>query len=131
MARQRNAEAIVRLLRVGETVRHALSRIMLRQEFTDPDLAGVSVTVTQANVSSDLRNATIYVIPLGGTNEAEVIEALNRAAGFLRGRLASEVRLKYLPKLQFELDGSFNEARRIEELLASPAVKRDLEGKSD
>lgn len=131
MARHRNAAANVRLLKVGETVRHALSRILLVEEFSDPDLAGVSITVTQACVSPGLRNATVYVIPLGGDNEEKVIEGLNRAAGFLRGRLAHEVRLKYSPKLDFSLDASFNEAQRIEKILASPAVRRDLEAKDD
>ena len=116
----------IRLLRVGETLRHALSDILVREEVDDPDLAGVSVTVTEVRPSPDLRHATVFVQPLGGQQADDVVAALNRHAAFVRGHLGRQVRLKYLPALKFKLDESFGEADRIEKLLASDRVKRDL-----
>ena len=115
-----------RQLRVGEEIRHALSEILRRAHFRDPVLAEASVTVTEARVSPDLRNATVFVMPLGGDIEP-VVEALNRASAFLRGQLADAVRLKYMPKLNFVHDESFDEANRIDALLHSEAVRRDLD----
>jgi ribosome-binding factor A len=130
MKRQNKAEPGVRLLRVGENIRHALADILSRDMVRDPDLAGVPITVTQANVSPDLRNATIYIQPLGGKNKEKVVEALNLAAAFLRGQLSSRVRIKYMPKLLFELDGSFDEADHINSLLKNSRAGGDQEEKS-
>jgi ribosome-binding factor A len=122
-----------RPLRVGEEIRHALSRILTREmdRLNDPDLYGRSVTVTEVRISPDLRNATAFVVPLGATvsgAEAQpLIKALNRAAGFFRGLIAKEVKLQFSPTIRFRLDESFDEASRIETILHDPAVARDLQ----
>ena len=115
-----------RLLRVGENIRHALSEIFARGDIRDPDLEGASVTVTEVRISPDLRNATIFVMPLGGLNEAPVVGALNRNSKYIRGQLSSMIRMKYLPALKFTSDSSFGEADHIEQLLHSPHVAQDL-----
>lgn len=115
-----------RLLRVGENIRHALSDIFTRGEIRDPDLEGISVTVTEVRCSPDLRNATIFVMPLGGNNVKDVVEALNRNRKYIRGQLSRMVSMKYLPNLKFTSDSSFGEADHIEELLHSPHVAQDL-----
>lgn len=119
----------MRLLRVGETVRHALSDILRRDTLQDPALSDASVTVSEVRISPDLRHATVFVLPLGGDNQDEVVEALQRAAPYLRGRLAGAVRLKYLPQLRFEADRSFDRASHVEDLLADPHVRQDLDEK--
>lgn len=106
-----------RQLRVGETLRHALCSILERDELRDPELAGAPVTVTEVRASPDLRNATVFVVPLGGEGGAEVVSALRRAAPFLRRRLGASVELRHVPALQFEADASFDNAQRIDELL--------------
>ncbi len=122
-----------RQLRAGELVRHALSDIFSREEFDDPALEGVSVTVSEVRMSPDLKHASIFVAPLGGdeTKQKEVAEGLNRAAGFLRGRLGREIDMKFTPQLRFLSDASFEEAGKIDRLLASPSVVRDLVDKKD
>src|SRR6185312_2989620 len=117
-----------RQLRAGELVRHALTDILAREEFADPDLHGKSITITEVRCSPDLRHATAFCAPLGGKTEdmAKTAQALNRAAGFLRGRLGREVELRNVPMLRFVPDDSYDEARRIDQLLASPDVRRDL-----
>ncbi len=116
----------LRLLRVSENVRHAMSTIIARGDVQDPDLVGVSVTVSEVRVSPDLRHAAIYIMPLGGVEQETIIKALNKAAPYLRGQLSKHVRMNYLPKLDFRLDESFDEASSIEKLLAHPKVKRDV-----
>ena len=116
-----------RQLRVGEEVRHGLSRIFARGELRDPDLEEVSLTVTEVRISPDLKNATAFVVPLGGEGAEKAVAALNRAGSFLRGRLGREVFLKYTPRLSFQTDKSFDEAARIDELLRRPQVRHDLE----
>ncbi len=115
-----------RQLRVGEAVRHALAEIFERGLLRDPSLSGVSVTVTEVKVSPDLRNAIAFVTPLGGGEADAVVEALCRAAPFLRRRVAEAVNLKFAPNLAFRIDESFDYAGRIEALLGNPAVARDL-----
>lgn len=115
-----------RQLRVGEQIRHALSRILARGELRDPALTNVPITVSEVRCSPDLKTATAYVLPLGGQNVGEVISALKRAGAFLRGQVAREVRLKYTPGLRFMADESFDEANRIDNLLRRPEVVRDL-----
>ncbi len=117
----------VRMLRIGELVRHALVEILKRDSIQDPDLTGISITVTEARISPDLRNGSIYVLPLEGKDQDKIVDALNRNSGYIRGRLAKTVNLKYLPKLNFELDHSFDQADKLDSLLQSPAVRRDLE----
>ncbi|MEQ8936863.1 MAG: 30S ribosome-binding factor RbfA [Amphiplicatus sp.] len=122
-----------RQLRAGELIRHALVEIFQREDLRDPALAGVSVTVSEVRPSPDLKQATAFVTPLGGGHEPEVVAALNKSAPFLRGLLGKRIDLKFTPALKFVADASFSEARRIDELLASPEVARDLarDGKDD
>jgi len=115
-----------RQLRVGEVLRHALSDVLRRGDLRDPDLAGVSVTITQVKPSADMRYATIYCEPLGGKNAKSIIAALNRNKGYLRGEMGHLITLKFTPELRFVEDESFAEAQKIEALLKSAAVQRDL-----
>ncbi|MDB5461964.1 MAG: rbfA [Phenylobacterium sp.] len=116
-----------RQLRAGELVRHALVEILRAQEITDPDLAGVSVTLTEVRMSPDLRNATVFVEPLGGGEQAVVVvKALNRHHKFLRGRLGHAIDMKFTPALKFLHDETFDEAARISRLFADPRVAQDL-----
>jgi ribosome-binding factor A len=115
-----------RQLRVGEMLRHALSDILRERGIRDPDLEGVSVTVTQVKPSPDMRHATVFVEPLGGKNADAIVEALNRHRGYLRGELGHTIELKFTPELRFVEDTSFAEAQRIERILHSEKVARDL-----
>ena len=117
-----------RQLRVGEVVRHALAEILARGEVQDPDLSGLVVTVPEVRLSPDLKIATVYVMPLGGSRQDKVAAALARNARFLRGEIARRVALKFMPELRFRLDTTFAESDRIEQLLRSPEVARDLAG---
>ncbi len=116
-----------RQLRVGELLRHSLSEILTRGEVRDPDLKGVSVTVTQVKPSGDMRHATVFVEPLGGKNAKATVDALNRHKGFIRGLMGKTIALKFTPELRFLEDTSFAEAEKIETLLKSSRVKRDLQ----
>ena len=116
-ARQGSGEKSQRQLRVGELLRHALTEILDRGIVRDPDLAGVAITVSEIRVSPDLRNATAYVMPLGGIDCDIVVEALRRAAPFLRRNLAGKLTMKYVPNLLFEPDTTFDYAGRINRLL--------------
>ena len=115
-----------RQLRAGELMRHALVEILRAQEITDPDIAGVSITLTEVRMSPDLRNATIFVEPLGGGHAPEVVKALNRHAKFLRGRLGHSIDMKFTPALKFLHDESFDEAARMSRLFQDPRVAQDL-----
>jgi ribosome-binding factor A len=115
-----------RQLRVGEELRHALSRILARGELRDPSLADLNLTVTEVRLSPDLKNATAFVVPLGGSGLEAAVAALNRAGGFFRSRLAQEVALRHAPRVAFAPDRSFDEARRVDEILERPRVRRDL-----
>lgn len=121
-----NAGPSQRQLRVGELLRHALSEILSRGEVRDADLAGVSVTVTQVVPSADMRHATVFCEPLGGKNAGPVIAALNRHKGFLRGEMGRMIAIKFTPELRFVEDTSFAEAEKIEVILKSPRVRKDL-----
>lgn len=116
-----------RQLRVGEVIRHALAQTLERGEAHDPGLDGVSITVTEVRISPDLRNATAFVMPLGGADAGPVLESLTRAAPFFRRRIAGEVDLRRLPALSFELDDSFDNASHIDTLLRSPNVAADVD----
>ena len=115
-----------RQLRVGEEIRHVLARLLRPGELRDPALRDASITVSEVQVSPDLRNATAYVIPLAGANAGEIMAGLKRSAPFLKSRLAREVELRYVPNLVFAFDNAFESAERIAALLQSPAVERDL-----
>src|SRR3978361_1140460 len=120
-----------RQLRVGETVRHAIADILSHGNVHDPDLEGHIVTVPEVRMSPDLKLATIYVMPLGGRDTNVVIAALERNKKFLRGEIAHRVNLKFSPDLRFRVDERFDEAERIEKLLRTPAVQRDLTPRED
>jgi ribosome-binding factor A len=120
-----------RQLRVGEMLRHALSEVLQRGDVSDPVLDTAVVTVPEVRMTPDLRHAICYVMPLGGQHIDEIITALERNRKFLRGELAHKVTLKYMPDLRFEIDRSFEEGDRIDRLLKSPEVARDLEKPSD
>ena len=115
-----------RQLRVGETVRHALAEILVGGSVHDPDLEGHIITVPEVRMSPDLKLATIYVMPLGGRDTEIVIAALERNKKFLRGEVARRVNLKFAPDVRFRVDERFDEAERIEKLLRTPAVQKDL-----
>jgi len=121
-----------RQLRVGELIRHAVSDMLTRGEVHDPVLEGHLITVPEVRMSADLRLATIYVMPLGGRDAEEVLRALDRNKRFLRAEIAQRVNLKFAPEIRFRIDERFDEAERIEKLLRTPAVRRDLDkGESD
>jgi ribosome-binding factor A len=120
-----------RALRVGELVRHALAEMLSRGDVHDPVLAGHLITVPEVRMSPDLRLATIYVMPLGGKDESEVIAALDRNKRYLRGEIAQRVNLKFAPEIRFRIDERFDEAERIDKLLRAPKVLRDLESDKD
>jgi ribosome-binding factor A len=115
-----------RQLRAGELIRHALVEILREEEIADPDLAGVSVTVTEVRMSPDLRHAFAFIEPLGGQEAERVVAGLNRHARFLRGRLGREIDMKFTPDLKFAHDESFTEAARMDALFRDPRVARDL-----
>ena len=120
-----------RQLRVGETLRHALAEILVRGDIRDPDLVGVSVTITQVLPSGDMRHATAYCEPLGGKNADKIVAALNRHKAYLRGQMGHLIALKFTPELRFVEDKSFAEAERIENILKSERVQRDLKKSDD
>ena len=120
-----------RQLRVGEAVRHAVADILLHGRVHDPDLEGHTITVPEVRMSPDLKLATIYVMPLGGRDTEIVIAALHRNKKFLRGEIARRVNFKFAPDIRFRVDDRFDEAERIEKLLRTPAVQRDLAPDSD
>ena len=120
-----------RALRAGELVRHALAEILSRGEVHDPVLEGHMITVPEVRMSPDLRQATIYVMPLGGRDAKDVLAALERNRKFLRGEIARRVNLKFAPDIRFRIDERFDEAERIEKLLRTPAVQRDLDRSED
>jgi ribosome-binding factor A len=115
-----------RALRIGELIRHALSDMLTRGDVHDPVLEGHLVTVPEVRMTADLRLATIYVMPLGGRDIQQVLDALERNKRFLRGEIAHRVNLKFAPEIRFRVDERFDEAERIEKLLRTPAVQRDL-----
>lgn len=116
-----------RQLRVGEELRHIIARVIERGEFRDPDLAGRAITVSEVRVSPNLYNATVFVIPLGGGDCAPILAGLRRAKAFLRHEIGKQTQLRTVPDLSFEADESFDEASRIEAILRSPEVARDLD----
>ena len=121
----------VRLLKVGEQVRHVLSELLLRQEVHDDVLTAHSVSVTEVRMTPDLRNAAAYVKPLLGVDEEVVLKALRTNTAFFQREVAKRLGLRSAPKLQFKPDESFDEAERIERLLNDPKVARDLESDAD
>ncbi|MDB5586963.1 MAG: rbfA [Devosia sp.] len=115
-----------RSLRVGELVRHALAAIFARGDVADDALRGAIITVPEVRMSPDLKLANAYVMPLGGQRAEAIVEALNRHRKFIAGRVAPQIKLKFAPELRFFVDDTFAEASRIDALLRSDKVKRDL-----
>lgn len=120
-----------RMLRVGELVRHALAAMFARGEVEDEALRGVVVTVPEVRMTPDLKLANAYVMPLGGQHAPEVVEALNRHRRFIRGRIAPQLDLKFAPDIRFFVDETFEEASRIDALLRTDRVRRDVETDED
>ena len=115
-----------RQLRVGEVIRRVLSEALIRGETHEPELDGVSITVTEVRMSPDLKIGTAYVMPLGGANGPEVIKALARARYELRRHMGKSAQLKFTPDLRFRLDETFDQFDETRRLLSEPEVKRDL-----
>ena len=119
------------MLRVGELVRHALAGLFARGEIEDDELSGAVITVPEVRMSPDLKLASAYVMPLGGARAKEIVAALNRHARFIRGRVAPEIDLKFAPEIRFFVDETFEEFGKIDALLRSDRVQRDLHGDDD
>ncbi len=133
MLRGRTKVRSQRQLRVGEELRHILARILERGELNDPAVRDTTITITEVGISADLKNATAYVIPLGGDKSMmrQVLIGLNRATPYLRRAIAEKIHLHYIPRLSFLADTTFDDAGHIEDLLRDPSVARDLELKDD
>jgi ribosome-binding factor A len=124
--RDQSAGGSARQLRVGELIRHALAELFARGDVHDPVLEGHMITVPEVRMSPDLRLATIYIMPLGGRDAEAVLAALEENKRYLRGEISRRVNLKFAPEIRFRVDERFDEAERIEKLLRTPAVQRDL-----
>lgn len=120
-----------RQLRVGELVRHALADMLTRGDVHDPIIERHMITIPEVRVTADLRLATIYVMPLGGRDAEEVVAAFERHKKFLRAEIAHRINLKFAPDIRFRVDDRFAEAERIDKLLHSPEVQRDLKHDED
>ena len=120
-----------RQLRVGEALRHAIADMLTRGDVHDPVIEGHLITVPEVRMTADLRLATIYVMPLAGRDTDAVLTAFDRHKKFLRAEIAHRINLKFAPDIRFRIDERFAEAERIDKLLRSPEVKRDLEKDED
>lgn len=128
MSRTSGSGPSQRMLRVGEQVRHALSDLLRRGEIIDPVIENSVISISEVRMSPDLKIATAFVSPLGAANDAEIVEALNRHTKFIRGRVTHALRqMKYMPEFRFRLDTSFDNFAKIDQLLRSPEVARDLD----
>jgi len=121
----------VRLLKVGEQVRHVISELLMRQEVHDDVLSAHSISVTEVRMSPDLRHASVFVKPLLGVKEDVVLKALRTHIAFFQKAVAGKLKLKYAAKIKFLSDESFDVADHINSLLANPLVARDLGGDDD
>lgn len=118
-------------MRVGEEIRHGMSQILNRTSFNDPHLEGVIITISEVRISPDLRNATAFVVPLGGADLKVVTKALNKASSYFRRELSHMLRLRSCPRIGFEADRSFDEAAKINTILQSDNVQQDLRHDED
>ena len=125
-AHQNGGEPSQRMLRVAELIRHSMADLLTRGEIVDPVLETHVVTVPKVQMSPDLKLATVYVMPLGGMDTAPVIEALERHKKFLRGEMSRKINLKFAPEIRFRLDTDFDNSAKIDALLNSDKVRRDL-----
>src|SRR5450631_168973 len=128
---QQGGEPSQRMLRVAELIRHAMSELLVRSAVGDPLLEGQAVTIQEVRMSPDLKLATIYILPLGGKNSADVLAALDRHRKFLRGEIARRVNLRFAPEIRFKGDQRFDYDAKIDALLELPQVKRDLAAKQE
>jgi ribosome-binding factor A len=124
--RDTSQELSQRQLRVGELVRHALAEMLTRGDVHDPVIEGHIITIPEVRVTADLRLATIYVMPMGGRDADQVVAAFERHKKYLRAEIAHRINLKFAPDIRFRVDDRFAEAERIDKLLRSPEVQRDL-----
>jgi ribosome-binding factor A len=116
-----------RQLRVGEEIRHILAEVLSRGLSGDEIIDNASITVSEVRISPDLMNATVYVLPLGGLHVPEILKALKEKSWYFRKEVARKLTTRVTPRLVFQADNSFDEADRIEKLLKSPKVKKDVE----
>jgi ribosome-binding factor A len=121
-----SAPASPRQLRVGELIRHALADMLSRGDIHDPVIEAHMITVPEVRMSADLRLATVYIMPLGGKDEEDVLDALEGNKRYMRGEIARRVNLKFAPEIRFRIDERFDEAERIEKILRTPEVQRDI-----
>ena len=131
MSRSRGKAPSQRQLRVGEEIRHSLARILMEEDLHQPELAELTITVTEVRMSPDLKNATVFVTPLGGKSMAAAVDGLRKAMPFLRHTLASDLNLRFTPRLSFQPDRSFDEAERVDALLRRERVRHDIESGED
>ena len=129
--REQSAGGSQRQLRVGELIRHEIAAMLTRGDVHDPVIETHLITVPEVRMSPDLRLATIYVMPLGGRDAKQVLEALERNKRYMRGEISRRVNLKFAPEIRFRIDERFDEAERIEKLLRTPVVQRDLAAEKD
>jgi ribosome-binding factor A len=129
--RDQTAGGSQRQLRVGELIRHELADMLTRGDIHDSVIQGHMITVPEVHMSGDLRLATIYVMPLGGSDKEKVLGALDRNKRYVRGEIARRINLKFAPEIRFRIDERFDEIERIEKLLRTPVVQRDLNSKQD
>ncbi|MGO6735833.1 30S ribosome-binding factor RbfA [Rhizobium ruizarguesonis] len=132
MTRVTSSAPSQRMLRIGEQVRAAITQVLQRGEVRDDVIEATVISISEVRMSPDLKIATAYVTPLGVSDHSIVIQALNRHARFIRGRLGPQLRqMKYMPEVRFRDDTSFDNYKKIDELLRSPEVSRDLDGDND
>ncbi len=130
-AHQQGGEPSHRVLRVAELIRHTVSDLLTRAAINDPVLEGRVITIPDVRMSTDLRLATVYVLPLGGKDVAGVVAALERHRKFVRAEIARHVNLKFAPEVRFKADQSFDAGAKIDALFEKPEVKRDLAKKDE
>ena len=124
--KKKNKPLSQRQLKAGELIRRALAEILAKENIRDPDLQGVSVTISEVRASADLKHAVVYAAPLGGGDTEKTVKARQRCGSFLRGRLGKEMDMKSTPRLKFMPDNSFDNAEEMQRLLDQPKVKQDL-----
>jgi ribosome-binding factor A len=129
--REQSTGGSQRQLRVGELIRHEMAELLTRGDVHDPVIQAHLITVPEVRMGPDLRLATIYIMPLGGRDEQQVLDAFERNKRYVRGEIGRRVNLKFAPEIRFRIDERFDEAERIEKLLRTPAVQRDLGGEGD
>jgi|TARA_B100001013_G_C24619759_1_gene446742 ribosome-binding factor A len=116
-----------RKLKVGEEIRHAISKIFERGVLRDPNLQDITLTVTEVKMSNDLKSAVAFVVPMGSSNQDQIIKGLNHASFFVRKKITEFITLKFLPKIIFRIDNSFDKFRKVDSILKRPEVMQDIQ----